>query len=100
LHYPLYWHYDFLGGLRAMAEAGMLSDPRCAPALDLLESRRLPGGGFPREERFEKPLQSKFISGQSPVTWGENRRARPNEFVSIDAWQVLSAAGRWSPAKN
>ena len=43
LHYPLYWHYDFLGGLKAMTQIGRIRDPRCVAALDLLEERRLPG---------------------------------------------------------
>jgi hypothetical protein len=40
-HYPLYWHYDVLGGLTGLAELGPLSDERCTDALDLLESLRL-----------------------------------------------------------
>src|SRR2546430_15778420 len=51
LHYPLYWHYDFLGGLKAMARIGRIADPRCADALDLLETRRLADGGWPAEKR-------------------------------------------------
>jgi hypothetical protein len=39
LHYPLYWHYDFLGGLKAMKQVGRISDPRCIEAIDLLEPR-------------------------------------------------------------
>ena len=46
LHYPLYWHYDILFGLKVMAETGHIDDPRCANALDLLESKQLPGGGW------------------------------------------------------
>src|SRR2546426_2611379 len=41
LHYPRYWHYDFLGGLRAMDSIGRIRDERCANALDLLEEKRL-----------------------------------------------------------
>jgi hypothetical protein len=52
LHYPLYWHYDFLTGLKAMAEIGLINDPRCADALDLLERKELPGGGWPAEKRY------------------------------------------------
>ena len=52
LHYPLYWHYDILGGLVAMAEMDLLGDPRCEAALDLLESKRLADGGWPAEAKF------------------------------------------------
>src|SRR5208337_2294574 len=32
--FPRYWHYDYLGALKAMAEMGLINDPRCADALD------------------------------------------------------------------
>jgi hypothetical protein len=44
LHYPLYWHYDVLGGLKGLADLGMLGDKRCTDALDLLKSLQLAGG--------------------------------------------------------
>ena len=58
LHYPCYWHYDLLAGLKVMAEAGFIGDPRCREALDLLESKRLPGGGFPAEARYDHSRSS------------------------------------------
>jgi hypothetical protein len=42
LHYPLYYHYDFLGGLEAMTQIGCIGDPRCIEGLGLLEDKRLP----------------------------------------------------------
>jgi hypothetical protein len=44
LHYPLYWHYDILGGLKGMVAVGRIKDRRCSDALDLLESKQLPAG--------------------------------------------------------
>jgi hypothetical protein len=41
LHYPCYWHYDILFGLKVMAEAGWLSDERCREALEVLEARQM-----------------------------------------------------------
>jgi len=41
LHYPLYWHYDILHGLKVMAEAGFIHDLRCRPALELLANKQL-----------------------------------------------------------
>jgi hypothetical protein len=35
-----------------MADAGQIGDDRCADALDLLESRELPGGGWPAANRL------------------------------------------------
>jgi len=97
-HYPLFWHYDVLGGLRAMAEMGLIEDPRCSEALDLLEERELPGGGWAAQGRFYKVSpnieSSQPFGSISPVDWGVTGRGRMNEWVSADALYVLRAAGR------
>ena len=93
LHYPLYWHYDILFGLKVMAEAGFIGDPRCADALALLESRRLPDGGFPAEQSYARTNRPQ-LSGYSPVSWGGTSRKIMNPFVTADALYVLRMAGR------
>jgi len=93
LHYPCYWRYDILFGLKVMAEGGFISDPRCADALDLLESKRLPDGGWPAEERFY--AVTKDLSGRGEtVSWGGVSARRMNEWVTADALYVLRAARR------
>ena len=93
LHYPLYWHYDILGGLKAMAELGRLDDPRCADALEELESKRLPDGGWPAESRYYKASQT-IALGNDWVDWGGTSTRRMNPWVTADALSVLAAAGR------
>jgi len=93
LHYPLYWHYDILFSLKVMAEAGLIGDPRCAAALALLDSRRLPEGGFPAEESYARTNRPQ-LSGYSPVSWGRTGRKTMNPFVTADALYVLRMAGR------
>jgi len=93
LHYPAYWHYDILFGLKVIAETGFISDPRCKDALDLLESKRLPDGGFPAEESFSRPTRPQ-LSGYSPVHWGGTSTIKMNPFVTADALYVLRMAGR------
>lgn len=95
LHYPCYWHYDILFGLKVMAEAGFITDPRCSAALDLLAAKRLPDGGFPAEKKYYR-LTDKRTSGRSLVDWGGTSRTRLNEFVTADALYVLNASGRLS----
>jgi hypothetical protein len=94
LHYPRYWHYDFLGGLRAMMHVGQMADPRCADALDLLEERRLPDGGWPAEKRYYKVSPKAMVTGADYVNWGGTSRKRMNEWVTVEALAVLRAAGR------
>ncbi len=94
LCYPPYWHYNILFGLKVMAEAGFISDPRCIEALDLLESKRLPDGGFPADESYSRPTNPS-LSGYTPVRWGGKSTKKMNPFVTADALYVLRMAGRW-----
>lgn len=91
LHYPLYWHYDVLGGLRGLAELGMLADPRCADALELLLRKRLPDGGWPAERRFYR-TSPEISLGHDFVDWGGTSTRRSNPWVTLDALAVLRAA--------
>jgi len=93
LHYPLYWHYDVLGGLKAMAEVGRIDDPRCRDALDWLEDRELPGGGWPVDSRYYH-VTHRYEHGAEYVDWGPPNGRRPNDWVTTDALFVLRVAGR------
>jgi hypothetical protein len=93
LHYPLYWYYDVLGGLKGMAEVGRIGDPRCREALDWLESRELSGGGWPADARFFR-VSDDYRFGAEYVNWGTPARRRSNDWVTTDALFVLAAAGR------
>ncbi len=93
LHYPCYWHYEILFGLKVMAEAGFIGDERCNDALDLLESKRLPDGGFAAEKKYYRVTEKK-ASGRSLVNWGGASKKRMNEFATADALYVLKESGR------
>jgi hypothetical protein len=92
LHYPLYWHYDILGGLKVMAESGMIRDERCRAALDVLASKRLPDGGFPAEARHYR-VSRRLALGVDVVDWGGTSKRVANPWVTADALVVLAAAG-------
>ncbi len=95
LHYPLYWHYDVLGGLKAMAAMGKLGDRRCADALDLLEAKRLDDGGWPAEKRYYTKASTRTLATYADlVDWGGTSPRRTNEWVTVDALAVLVAAKR------
>ena len=93
LCYPPYWHYTILNGLKVLAEADCIHDPRCAEALDLLERKRLPDGGFPAEIVYYV-TGSDRRTGRSVVSWGGQRAAKMNPWVTAEALCVLAAAGR------
>ena len=94
-HYPLYWHYDVLGGLKGLAEVGGLGDARCSEALDWLESRELPTGGWPADRRYYR-VSGSFEGSCEYVDWGAPRRTRSNPWVTTDALYVLREAGRFA----
>ncbi len=93
LHYPCYWHYDILFGLRVMMEAGFLGDERCSEALSILESKRLADGGWPAEAKYYQ-VGTKAVAGQSLYDWGGTSTRTSNPWVTEKAVEVLSAAGR------
>ena len=92
LHFPPYWHYDILFALKVLAEGGYVDDARCADALDLLEAKRLPDGGFPAEARYYRGATAS--SNASVVDWGGTSVRRSNEWVTVDSFAVLVSAGR------
>ena len=94
LAYPYYWHYSILGGLKVMAEAGFIHDPRCTEALDWLEERQLTSGGWPATINHCRVKASSRASGIPPVSYGGVSVKRLNEFVTVEALEILSAAGR------
>jgi hypothetical protein len=91
LHYPLYWHYDFLQALRVLDRVGKLHDTRTREALDLLESKRAPDGTWHVEARFWHlgPLRG---ANTEVVDWG---RVGSNEMITLNALRVLVSAGRY-----
>jgi len=94
LHYPRYFEFDILFGLLVLAEAGFLKDKRCTDALDLLESKRLPGGGWPCERKLYTFNESGEGGRISRIEWGGGGLKKMNEFVTVDALHVLKKAGR------
>jgi hypothetical protein len=97
LHYPPYWHYDILFALKVMSEIGRIGDPRCATALDELQAKQLPDGGFPAEGKYYRTADGPggpTGSGRTPVDWGGVSKKKMNEFVTVDALSVLHAVDR------
>jgi hypothetical protein len=71
-----------------MAEAGRIGDERCADALRLLESKRLPDGGFPLEEGMATRAVE-IVSRGSFADWGPKSTRRNNPLVSLAALRVF-----------
>jgi hypothetical protein len=83
--------WDVLSCLGTMADIGLIGDPRCAEALELLRSKRLSGGGFPAEYRSAVTSATRTTRG-TWADWGPFGRGRENPFVTVEALRVLAAA--------
>lgn len=94
LHYPLYWHYDILAALKIFAEIDFINDERFTDALDLLEEKALPSGGWASESRYYKKVSHDFELGNEYVDWGGTSTRKLNEWVTADALYVLRRFGR------
>ncbi len=92
IQYPIRF-YDVLLALLLMVEVEAIADPRCGDALDLLESKRLPEGGFPLERRTARTVD-RVVSDGTFADWGPAGRRHANPWVTVEAEYVLSAAGR------
>lgn len=59
LHWPPYWHFDFLQCLRVLtAIDGSVLDPRCADAFELLRAKRGDDHSWRADARWWKPPES------------------------------------------
>lgn len=97
LHYPLYWHYDILHGLKVLAESSYIKDKRCNDALDLLESKELKSDGESQGWALEKKyFKTSNTLGHNTdyVNWGSPSKKTMNEWITADALFVLKEAGR------
>ncbi|MDQ2933377.1 MAG: hypothetical protein M3R49_00080 [Chloroflexota bacterium] len=91
LHWPAYWHYDFLAGLRVLraVDPRLLADPRASDPLELLESKRLPDGRF-QTTRSWWQAASHPTSPVDVIDWAKDK---PSEVLTLHARSVLKAAG-------
>lgn len=92
LHYPLYWHYDFLHGLKILTEAGFVNDPRCSEALELLADTQISAGGWAAEKKYYRP-SGELTNSCDYIDWGGTSKKSMNPWVTADALFVLKSAG-------
>lgn len=87
IHYPIQF-FDVLFALQVMKDLGRLGDPRCADALNLLASKRLPDGGFPLEAPTAVTAD-RVTSRGTYADWGPTGRRRSNPLVTLAVLDVL-----------
>ena len=89
LRWPPYWHYALIPGLRALADAGRLDDPRARAGIERLVAIRSDDGRWWPDGRYWTGPGSKG-SGVELVQWGREGEAR---MLTLQALQLIRAAG-------
>jgi hypothetical protein len=82
LHYPPYWHYDVLQGLRLLRAVNRLNDHRARDALDLLESSRRRDGTFSGPQWSSKKQPAVLDRG----TYSQMLTQRAQEILEASGW--------------
>ena len=101
LHFPLFYEYDILHGLRVLTKLGFREDGRTRDASELLESKRLRDGTWPMEDsyltRLKKNLTKDRATGEWAVMKGEGVANIPEYYSSLgrvrhsNPWTTLNA---------
>jgi hypothetical protein len=88
LHFPLFYFYDILHGLRVVTALGFGGDDRTKDARDLLLSKRLPDGTWPMEATYLRSLQRNFVKDANTGQWHSVREE------GVDLSNINKSAGK------
>ena len=95
LHFPLFYFYDILHGLRILTMLGFAQDERTKDALELLQSKRLPDGTWPMESSFLESPRGNLVKDSATGQW---RRITGHGIVDIpNVYSSLGAIGNPNP---
>ncbi|WP_301113327.1 hypothetical protein [Microbacterium sp.] len=89
LHYPPYWHYDVLQGLRLLAELDLLADPRAAEAVEIVK----------RSRSLEGFRGRSWASGRQPPAIIRGRSPSNRMLNELALRVVLTATGAGTGAR-
>jgi hypothetical protein len=107
LHFPLFYFYDILHGLRVVTALGRGDDERTRDARELLLSKQLPGGNWPLEATYLRALRRNFVKDARTGQWHpasepgvdrSNVYNSPGKIVEVPGiYSSLGAVGKASP---
>ncbi len=105
LHFPLFYFYDILHGLRVLTALGQGGDERVSDAVELLLSKRLSDGAWPLEASFLDTPKKNLVKDSLTPDWrvakGEKVTDVPAIYSSLgvvgqpNSWVTLNALRVW-----
>jgi len=88
LHFPMFYFYDILHGLRVVTKLGFGDDERTKDARDLLVSKRLTDGTWPLEATYARAVRQNFVKDEGTGQW------HPIKEESVDAANRYKVGGK------
>ncbi len=95
LHFPMFYLYDILHGLRVLTALGYGRDERTSDARELLLSKRLRDGTWPLEATFLQSIRSNLVRDKPSGSWSLVRGERIADVPAI--YESLVRVGSSSP---
>jgi len=95
LHFPLFYFYDILHGLRVLADLGYGGDERVSDALQLIKQKQLADGTWPMESTYVNALRWNYLKDPATGAWHEERRE--NTAIIPEIYHHLGKVGERSP---
>ncbi len=92
MHFPMYYYYDVLHGLRVLTKLGYADDERTRSAVNLLLSKRRPDGRWNLEgDWFREAEKRSTERRKAPVK--VEKIGEPSKWVTLNAFRVLAQTG-------
>jgi len=95
LHFPLFYFYDILHGLRVLADLGYAGDERVSDALQLIKQKQLADGTWPMESTYVNALRWNYLKDPATGAWHDERRE--NTAVIPEIYHHLGKIGERNP---
>jgi len=106
LHFPLFYFYDILHGLRVLTALESADDKRTFDAKELLKSKHSSDGTWPLEATYTRSIKRNLVKDHGTGEWNRVKGegvadvpklydelgviAEPNPWITLNALRVLS----------
>ncbi len=91
LHFPMYYYYDALHGLRVLAKLGYGDDERVRDAVHLILSKRSPDGKWLLEGDWSREAEAQENKRKALVDVEE--LWKPSKWITLNCFRALTATG-------
>ncbi len=92
-HFPMYYYYDALHGLRVLAKLGYGDDERVRDAVHLVLSKKTPEGKWLLEGDWLREWKGKTKVKRRKTIVNMERLMKPSKWVTLNCYRALLGTG-------